>query len=276
MKSILKNIASVRKRLWLAIAAAFMFLSCDSMLSAQQEFEHSFDAQAVSSVHQDTHVAPADFQPMEIPQAASDDHAGAESFASDIPAVEDFTVSDEIFAELVEAENSDSSFLAGVSGQFADLDLAKMLGSLAIVLGGYFGIVWLLRKINPASSRGLPVEVVEVLGATPFGPKKHLQVIRLGSKLLLLINSTEGSQLIGEVSDPQEVEYLASLCTVKRRKRAVSQPVARPASDPARQPQRSTMTDHQPAPPAADNLRDVLQQLQNVVRSQPNGSVFEA
>ncbi len=276
MKSIFKNIASVRIRPWLVIVAAFVFLSCDSMLSAQQEFEQSFDAQDTSSVHEDTHVAPADFQPMEIPQDGSVNEAGPESLASDIPAVEDFTVSDEIFAELVEAENSDSSFLAGVSGQFADLDLAKMLGSLAIVLGGYFGIVWLLRKINPTSSRGLPVEVVEVLGATPFGPKKHLQVIRLGSKLLLLINSAEGSQLIGEVSDPQEVEYLASLCTVKRRKQTVSHPVARPVSVPANQPNRSSMADQQPAPPAADNLRDVLQQLQNVVRSQPNGSVFEA
>ena len=274
MKSISKNSSFVDKLGWLAIVVAIFFLGSGSMLFAQQEFGGSF-VQDAPPLHEDSRVAPVDFQPMEIPDQGTAESEATSSIASDIPAAEDFSVPDDLYSELLEAENADQSFMTGVREQFADLDLARMLGSLAIVLGGYFGVVWLMRKINPSASKGLPLEVVEVMGATPFGPKKHLQVVRLGSKLLLLINSPEGSQLIGEVSDPEEVDYLASLCGGKRRNRMARPSVARTASraNPA-QPRGATA--QQTAPPVADNLRDVLQQLQNVVRTQPNGSVFEA
>ncbi len=274
MKSISKNSSFVNKLGWLAIVVATFFLGSGSMLFAQQELGGSF-VQDAPPVHEDSRVAPADFQPMEIPDQETAESESVNSMANDIPAAEDFSVPDDLYSELLEAENADQSFMAGVREQFADLDLARMLGSLAIVLGGYFGIVWLMRKINPSASKGLPLEVVEVMGATPFGPKKHLQVVRLGSKLLLLINSPEGSQLIGEVSDPEEVDYLASLCGGKRRNRTVRPSVARAASR-VNPPQPRAATAQQAAPPVADNLRDVLQQLQNVVRTQPNGSVFEA
>ena len=94
---------------------------------------------------------------------------------------------------------------------FQNFDAARMIGSLALVLGGYFGLVWISRHFGGGNGK-VPQEVVEVLGQTPFGPKKHLQIVRLGSKLLLLINGPEGTHPIGEITDPQEVEYLASLC----------------------------------------------------------------
>ena len=97
-----------------------------------------------------------------------------------------------------------------VGSYFQNFDAARMIGSLALVLGGYFGLVWVSRHFGGDGK--VPKEVVEVLGQTPFGPKKHLQIVRLGSKLLLLINGPEGTHPIGEITDPQEVEYLASLC----------------------------------------------------------------
>lgn len=93
---------------------------------------------------------------------------------------------------------------------FQNFDAGRMLGSLALVLGGYFSLVWVSRHFG--SNGKVPSEVLEVLGQTPFGPKKQLQIVRLGSKLLLLINSPEGTHPIGEITDPEEVEYLASLC----------------------------------------------------------------
>lgn len=98
---------------------------------------------------------------------------------------------------------------------FQSFDAARMIGSLALVLGGYFGLVWVSRNLSGGNGK-VPKEVVEVLGQTPFGPKKHLQIVRLGSKLLLLINGPEGTHPIGEITDPQEVEYLASLCSGKK------------------------------------------------------------
>ena len=92
-----------------------------------------------------------------------------------------------------------------------NFDVGRMLGSLALVLGGYFCLVWVSRQFGGGNGK-VPSEVLEILGQVPFGPKKQLQIVRLGSKLLLLINSPDGTHPIGEITDPEEVEYLASLC----------------------------------------------------------------
>jgi len=102
-----------------------------------------------------------------------------------------------------------------VGSYFQNFDATRMFGSLALVLGGYFSLVWVSRQFGGGNGK-MPKEVVEVLGQTPFGPKKHLQIVRLGSKLLLLINGPEGTHPIGEITDPEEVEYLASLCSGRK------------------------------------------------------------
>jgi flagellar biogenesis protein FliO len=98
----------------------------------------------------------------------------------------------------------------------ASSDIGRMLGSLALVLGLYFGFIWIMRKLGPSGNQNVPREVLELIGQIPFGPKRNLQLIRLGSKLLLIINSAEGSQAIGEITDPNEVEYLVALCSGRR------------------------------------------------------------
>lgn len=96
--------------------------------------------------------------------------------------------------------------------KFGGVDVKKMFGSLAIVLGGYLGFVWLVRRFNSGAAGKLPAEVLDVVGTAPFGPRKNLQLVRLGSKLLLLLNGPEGTHPIGEITDPAEVEHLISLC----------------------------------------------------------------
>ena len=39
---------------------------------------------------------------------------------------------------------------------FADTDISRMLGSLAIVLGGYFALVWVSRQFSLGAGRGVP------------------------------------------------------------------------------------------------------------------------
>lgn len=96
------------------------------------------------------------------------------------------------------------------------LDLQKILGSLAVVLGGYFALVWISRLVNPRSSRSLPAEVVNIVGQLPYGQGKQLQLVRLGSKLVLLLNGPTGTSPLGEITDTDEVEYLSSLCKGSR------------------------------------------------------------
>jgi flagellar biogenesis protein FliO len=153
------------------------------------------------------------------------------------------------------------NLLDGIKARAQGIQFGNVIGSLAIVLGGYFGFVWLTRKISPGSNSGLPNEVVEILGQTSFGPRKSLQLVRLGSKLLLLVNSPDGTHSVGEITDPHEVEYLASVCSGQSSGRG---PIAiRKASSAG------------PHPGSRSDLKRVLQQLQGSGDGN-RPSIFEA
>lgn len=115
-----------------------------------------------------------------------------------------------------ENERTSSSLFSLAALQLNDIDWKKMLASLGIVIGGYLSLMFLLRMWNPQAAGALPREVVEVLGTSPLNSKQSLQLVRLGSKLLLLIHGPEGTQSIGEISNPNEVEYLAQICSQRR------------------------------------------------------------
>ncbi|MDG1873015.1 MAG: flagellar biosynthetic protein FliO [Mariniblastus sp.] len=168
----------------------------------------------------------------------------------------------------------DGNWLKEAQTTVGSSEISKMLGSLALVLGLYFAFVWIMRKLNPNGSTGLPLEVIEVLGQVPFGNRKNLQLVRLGSKLLLLMNSAEGTQPIGEITDPAEVDYLASLCPGHRPRRTNQlNRSPRPARiQSAAETPTSDSSAHRAIGPT--NLNDVIQILQNANHRQ--GAVFEA
>jgi len=98
---------------------------------------------------------------------------------------------------------SNDGMMSRLTGFFTGQDNAgirKVIGGLAVVLGGYFGLLWLIRRFNFAPSRGIPSEVIEVLGVAPFGPRKNLQLVRLGSKLLLLMKRPFATLTINNVA----------------------------------------------------------------------------
>lgn len=99
-----------------------------------------------------------------------------------------------------------------IQSQLQQVNWPKVLGSLAMVVGGYLGFVWLMRKTNPKANAGLPSEVFELVGTSRLNAKQTLQLVRLGSKLLLLVHGDEGTHPIAEITDPEEVEYLTSVC----------------------------------------------------------------
>ena len=171
--------------------------------------------------------------------------------------------------------------VAGLFGA-GDDRFKKVFGSLAIVIGGYLGFVWLMRKFNISTSRGIPSEVIEVIGNAPFGPRKNLQLVRLGSKLLLLMNGPEGTHPVGEITDTDEVDYLISLCKGKRfqAKKSVASAVQRFAGRHSKaSPGTRTNLVQATNSPVADGtfstsqLVEALQAIQN--SNQPN-TVFEA
>lgn len=87
-----------------------------------------------------------------------------------------------------------------------------VFSSLAIVLGLFFLVVWLARRALPRSATSLPSDVLELLGRSPLAGRHHLQLIRLGHRLLLVSVTAEGAKTLSEITDVDEVNHLVSLC----------------------------------------------------------------
>ena len=85
-------------------------------------------------------------------------------------------------------------------------------GSLAIVLGLFFIVAWAMRKTAPRGSLVLPKEVFDILGRAPLGARQQVQLLRCGSKLLLVSITPNGTETLTEVTDPLEVDRIAGIC----------------------------------------------------------------
>ncbi len=89
----------------------------------------------------------------------------------------------------------------------------KTAATAALVLSLSLLALFLLRMKHGGRRRGgLPDDVVAVLGQTAFGPNQKLQLVRLGSKLLLVTTTPAGSHTLGEITDAEEVLQIESIC----------------------------------------------------------------
>lgn len=92
----------------------------------------------------------------------------------------------------------------------------RVVMSLAVVLGVFFLTAWFQRKRGAASQDTLdvPPEAVEVLGEMPLGGESSAKLVRIGAKLLLVAETSQGLSTLTEVTDAAEVERLTDLCHV--------------------------------------------------------------
>ncbi len=125
------------------------------------------------------------------------------------------------------------------STSFANMEWKKMVASLSLVLGGYLAFLWIMRLLSPQRRGVLPKQVVEIVGTTRFNSKHNLQLVRLGNKLLLLLVGSEGTQSIGEVTDPDEVEMLVAMCNPTSSRKSLASNRARPVAARATPPANS-------------------------------------
>jgi flagellar protein FliO/FliZ len=109
---------------------------------------------------------------------------------------------------------SESSKSATRSGPFSAI--LTVLGSLAIVLGLFAGMAWLMRRGLPTGGGRLPSGVVEVLGNAPLASRQQMHVLRFGGKLLLVCVSQNGVDTLSEIEDAVEIERLMNLCQKSR------------------------------------------------------------
>ncbi len=206
-----------------------------------------------TSVHGDGQVQRADFQA--LPIRTADLRHDAMSDAAD-----------DALGELPEGDgatgstDASSPWWAPIRNNLQKIDLPRMAGSLAIVLGLYLGFVWLVKAFGSRANRAVPREVVDVLGYVPIGPKQRMQVIRLGSKLLLVVQNENGMQTVGEITDPNEADYLTALCQGK--------PVPRYERPAPRTPRTDGVR--------SNNLRSILNQLETALTNESSRTQFDA
>jgi flagellar biogenesis protein FliO len=102
---------------------------------------------------------------------------------------------------------------AAAASDKADLPLwASGAGSLALVLGVFLLVVWVVRRGMPRGSAQLPREALEVLGRAPLVARHNAYLVRCGSKLLLLNVSATSVETLTEITDSDEVDRLRAIC----------------------------------------------------------------
>jgi flagellar biogenesis protein FliO len=90
--------------------------------------------------------------------------------------------------------------------------LATAGGSLAIVVGLFLLVAWVVRRGMPRNAALLPTSAVEVLGRAPLIGKQQVHLVRCGNKILLLDASPSGVKTLTEITDPAEVDRLQEIC----------------------------------------------------------------
>lgn len=90
--------------------------------------------------------------------------------------------------------------------------LVTVTSSLAIVLGLFAGLVWLLRRSGGKATGQLPEEVFSLLGRTTLGPRQNIMLARCGRRILVLAVSPNTTSTLAEITDPDEVADLAAQC----------------------------------------------------------------
>lgn len=87
-----------------------------------------------------------------------------------------------------------------------------VLASLAVVVGLFLLLAWVIKRGMPAAAAPLDASVVEVLGRAPLATRQQVHVIRFGNKLLLVSVTPGGAETLSEITDPLEVDRLSGIC----------------------------------------------------------------
>jgi hypothetical protein len=84
-----------------------------------------------------------------------------------------------------------------------------------VPVGLAFGLWWLvsrLRRGKPRDDQRLPEGVIASLGRRSVGGGHVVQLIRIGSRILVVTPTAEGLRTLTDITDPAEVERLVGMC----------------------------------------------------------------
>lgn len=109
------------------------------------------------------------------------------------------------------AESPDAA-AAAVPDRSSTGSLLTTCGALGLVVMLVLGLARAWKQRGGVASGGLNDAVFEILGTRRLTVKQSIQLVRVGSRILVLGLSESGIETLSEITDPQEVEHLADAC----------------------------------------------------------------
>jgi flagellar biogenesis protein FliO len=123
------------------------------------------------------------------------------------------TVDDPLYISLDEIDETATSRMSGFGlEQWTRQPGLAAAISIGLVLLGYSVLRMFGGRSTPRRPGRLPRQVVELVGFVPLNNRQQLQLVRLGSKLVLVAVSANGTEPLAEVTDPLEVEQILAAC----------------------------------------------------------------
>lgn len=105
---------------------------------------------------------------------------------------------------------------AAENNLFESFDLPEEMiattgAALGVVLGVMLLALWCLKRAAPRGARRLPNDLISVLGQVRLANKQTAQLLKIGSKLVLVNVTPDGVKPITEITDPIEVQRLLGI-----------------------------------------------------------------
>jgi len=85
---------------------------------------------------------------------------------------------------------------------------ARLVLSLAIVLGLIFALRPVVRRIMGAAAPNRTSRAIQVVSMHPIAPRQQLMLVRVGKRLVLVGNSGTAMNALCELTDPDEIASL--------------------------------------------------------------------
>ena len=114
----------------------------------------------------------------------------------------------------IQAPKEDIESASGIqlfSNPVASRSAIKTGAKLTLVISLFLIIIFVWRMLPKSNSRRKSSnEVLSVIAQIPFVQGQQLQLVRVGTRLLLVATSQSGSQTLSEIADPAEVLQIES------------------------------------------------------------------
>lgn len=90
------------------------------------------------------------------------------------------------------------------------------LTALGVVLGLILALRWAYHRYAGRTASARPSPIVEVLARTSVAPRNHVLLLRVGSRILVVSDSSGGMRTLCDIEDPEEVANLIRAVSVTR------------------------------------------------------------